>query len=56
MNKETVIKNMISYIEDAEKNLQASKMSNDAKSVKTDIVNSILDELEKEMSHEDKNS
>lgn len=49
MSKEEVVKNLISYIEEAERNLQASKMSNELKSAKTDIVNNILDELEKEI-------
>ncbi len=52
MNKEEVVENLISYIEEAERNLQASKMSNELKSVKTDIVNNILDELEKEIKNE----
>lgn len=52
MNKEEVVENLISYIEEAERNLQASKMSNEPKSVKTDIVNNILDELEKEIKNE----
>lgn len=52
MNKKEVVENLISYIEEAERNLQASKMSNELKSVKTDIVNNILDELEKEIKNE----
>ncbi len=52
MNKEEVVENLISYIEEAERNLQASKMSNELKSAKTDIVNNILDELEKEIKNE----
>ena len=47
MNKEEIVENMISFIEEAEKNLQASKMSNEPKSAKTDVVNNILDKLEK---------
>lgn len=52
MNKEKIVNNMISYIQNAEKNLQISKLSNDSKIVKTDIVKSILNELEKEMKDE----
>ncbi len=51
MTKEEVIDNMISFIEREERNLQASKMANDNK-VKTDLVNSILNELERETSDE----
>ena len=52
MNKEQVVSNMISFIEEAEKNLQASKMSNEPRSAKNDVVNSILDKLEKEVNDE----
>lgn len=51
MTKEEIVKNMIMFIEKEERNLQASKMANDNKG-KTDIVNSILDELERETSDE----
>lgn len=51
MTKEEIIENMISFIEKEERNLQASKMVNDMKA-KTDIVNSILDELEREINDE----
>ena len=52
MNKEEIVENMISFIEEAEKNLQASKTSNEPKSAKTDVVNNILDKLEKETKDE----
>ena len=52
MNKDQVIQNMIKYIEDAERALQSSKLSNETKPVKTDIVNNILDKLEKEVNDE----
>lgn len=52
MNKDQVVADMISFIEEAEKNLQASKMSNEPKSAKNDVVNSILDKLEKEVEDE----
>lgn len=51
MTKEEIIENMISFIEKEERNLQASKMVNETKA-KTDIVNSILDELEREINDE----
>ncbi len=51
MTKEEIVENMISFIEKEERNLQASKMANDTK-FKNDIVNSILDELEREINDE----
>lgn len=51
MSKHEVIDSMIIFIENAEKELQASKMCNDTKQ-KTDIVNSILNKLEKEIAYE----
>ena len=51
MNKDEIVKKMIDFIENEERNLQASKMTNDNKA-KTDVVNSILDELEREMNDE----
>lgn len=51
MTKEEIVKNIIEFIEDEERNLQASKMTNDNK-VKTDIVNSVLEELEREINDE----
>lgn len=42
VNKEEIIENMIQYIEEEERNLQAARMSNDSKAAKTDIVNGIL--------------
>jgi hypothetical protein len=52
MNKEEIVQHMISYIETAEKELQAAKMSSDSKTVKTDIVNGIVNELERMISDE----
>jgi len=52
MNNEEIIEDMITFIEEAERDLQASKMSSDTKTVKTDIVNNILNKLEKEISDE----
>ena len=51
VNKEEIIENMIQYIEEEERNLQAARMSNDSKAAKTDIVNGILNRLEKEINH-----
>ncbi len=51
MTKEEIVKSMIEFIENEERNLQASKMANDNKA-KTDIVNSVLEELEREISDE----
>lgn len=53
MNNEDIVQNMITFIEEAERDLQASKLSSGSQ--KTDIVNSILDKLEKEINNEDKN-
>lgn len=52
VNKEEIIENMIQYIEEEERNLQAARMSNDSKAAKTDIVNGILNRLEKGINHE----
>ena len=51
MTKEEIVKSMIEFIENEERDLQASKMANDNKA-KTDIVNSVLEELEREISDE----
>lgn len=51
MTKEEIVKSMIEFIENEERNVQASKMANDNKA-KTDIVNSVLGELEREISDE----
>ena len=52
MNKEEVVQNMISFIEDEEKTLQAALIANEFKAAKADIVNRILKELEDEMTDE----
>ena len=52
MSDEVIVKNMIEFIESKERDLQASKFSNDSK-VKSDIVNNILVELEREIVNED---
>lgn len=53
MNENDVVKNMIKFIEDKERQLQAEKMLGE-NSAKNDIVKSILDELDKEVANEDK--
>lgn len=51
MTKDEIVKSMIDFIEKEEVYLQTSKMVNDSK-VKPDIVNRILDELERTVSNE----
>ena len=53
MNENDVVKNMITFIEDKEHQLQAEKMLGET-SAKNDIVKSILDELDKEVTNENK--
>ncbi len=52
MNKDQVISNMIAYIEQEEKNLQATNFASESKTAKTEIVNSILNKLEQEIKDE----
>lgn len=52
MNKDQVISNMITFIEDAEKDLQATNFAAESKSKKSEIVNSILNKLEQEVENE----
>lgn len=52
MNKEESINKMIAFIEKKELELQTSKMSSDSQA-KSDIVKSILDELERVTTDED---
>ena len=47
-----MVKNMITFIEEKEKELQASNLTSESKS-KNEMVNSILDRLEKEAENED---
>lgn len=51
MNKTEIARNMIAFIEEKEKELQASKLSNE-KQARTDIVKSILDRLDGEITNE----
>lgn len=53
MNKQEIVDNMISYIENAERDLQAANLAGETKAAKTDIVNAILNELERETKNED---
>lgn len=51
MNEQAIIKKMIIFIEQKEHELQANRMSAD-NHVKNDVVKSILDKLESEMTNE----
>ena len=53
MNKNDIIQNMVDFIEEKEKKLQAARLTMDAQA-KTDIVKSILEKLDKEIEDEDK--
>ena len=53
MNENSVVEKMIKFIEDKEHQLQAEKMLGE-NSAKNDIVKAILDELDKEVSDENK--
>lgn len=46
MNNEEIIKNMIKFIEEKEKNYQSSTLVSDSQ-IKSDVVKAILDELER---------
>lgn len=52
-NNEVIVKHMIDYIENKERQLQIDKLSNDQQA-KNSIVKSILDELERNTKNEDK--
>lgn len=53
MSKNDVVQSMVKFIEDKEKDLQASRLTSDNQA-KTDIVKSILDKLDGELENEDK--
>lgn len=53
MSKEETISHMISFIEDAERELQAANLADESKTARADIVNAILNELEREVEDED---
>ena len=52
-SKEETISHMISFIEDAERELQAANLAGESKTARADIVNAILNELEREVEDED---
>lgn len=53
MNKQEIVNSMISYIESAERDLQAANLAGETKGARTDIVNAILNKLERETKNED---
>lgn len=53
MNNEEIVYSMISFIEQKERELQTGKMGSDS-SAKSDIVKSILNELERVTANENK--
>ena len=52
MSDEKIIDEMVTFIEEKERKVQASKLATDS-TVKTDVVKAILDELEREIKDED---
>ncbi|SEF62156.1 hypothetical protein SAMN02910276_00647 [Butyrivibrio sp. Su6] len=54
MSKEEIVKHMVDFIQESERDLQAAKMSGDNKNGKTDVVNAILNKLEEEIANENK--
>lgn len=53
MNERDVVSQMIAFIENKERELQSNKMSSDSQA-KNDVVKSILDELERVTTNENK--
>lgn len=53
MNEQEVVTEMIAFVEKKERDLQSSKMSADTQA-RNDVVKSILDELERMTSDENK--
>ena len=51
MNEQTIVNQMIDFIEKKERELQASKMSAD-NHTRTDMVKAIMEELEREIANE----
>lgn len=51
MNEQKTIENMIGFIEQKERELQANKLIKD-QDIKSDVVKAILDELERETANE----
>lgn len=56
MSRQTIVDEMISFIEEQERDLQVERLSNTNASTKSDVVNSILKELEKKVSDENQNN
>ncbi len=52
MSKEQAVQHMVAFIEKKERELQARKFSVDVQQAKSDVVKSIMDELERVMDHE----
>lgn len=53
MNEGEIVENMITFIMNKEKELQADRFASDNK-IKKDAVQAILDELDREVTDEDK--
>lgn len=53
MSEQDVVSNMISFVEKKERELQSSKMNADTQA-KNDVIKSILDELERVTTDENK--
>ncbi len=53
MSNQKIVNNLVSFIEEKERQLQAEKMVGESQA-KNDIVKAILDELDKEVSNENK--
>ena len=53
MSDNSVVSHMIAFVEEKEKQLQSEKMLGE-NAARNDVVRAILDELEKEVSNEDK--
>lgn len=53
MNREQVVDHMISFIEEKERDYQAASLIGESKVNRTEIVNSIIKELEREVNNED---
>ncbi len=52
MNDDVIVQNMVDFIEKKEKEIQADKFMTDSGKAKKDAVQSILDELEREVANE----
>ena len=52
MNKEIIINEMISFIEEKERSFQASNFAAESKASKNEIVNTILKKLDQEVEND----